>query len=179
MSLLEFLGVSRTNRSRTSETPLVQMLRDQLAGHDLGQVERIAAYAGLLVRVAHVDVEVSDAERMKLVEVIEQHLSVTAEQARRIGDLVIRQATELEGIEYSLLTRAVNDFADPEEKERLVDCLYAVATADGRISVAEDDEIRAVARALLLSHGQFIRIRQRFKDALEVIQSLRAIERSS
>jgi uncharacterized tellurite resistance protein B-like protein len=179
MSLLDFLGVARIKGKPDPETPLVRLLRQQLASHPSEEVERIAAYAGLLVRVAHVDLEVSDSERMKLMELIEVHLGVSAEQARSIGKLVVRQATELEGIEYSLLTRAVNDFADAAEKERLVDCLYAVATADGRISVAEDDTIRAVSRALLLSHRQFIGIRQRYKEALEVMQSFRRLDPTS
>ena len=102
-----------------------------------------------------------------------------AEEAAVVGSLVIRQATELEGIEYALLTRTFNEFASGDEKQRLIDCLYALATADDEISLAEDEEIRAVARALLLSHDQFIRIRLQYKDKLEVIRSVRKLERGS
>jgi len=41
------------------------------------------------------------------------------------------------------------------------------------VSVGEDDQIRAVATALMLPHDQFIAIRHRYKEQLEVIQSLR------
>lgn len=177
MSLLELLGISRTRAVQEPRTPLAAAIHRELGELTPEKVERIAVYAGLLVRVAHADVDVSDAERAKLVEIVAERTGVSVPEATVIGALVIRQATELEGIEYALLTRTFNELAGVEEKERLIDCLYALATADDEVSVAEDDEIRAVARALLLSHEQFIRIRQKYKDKLEVIRSVRQLER--
>ena len=55
----------------------------------------------------------------------------------------------------------------------MIDCLFAVATAEGSISVVEDEEVRAVARALLLSQQQFIAVRSRYTDQLEVILATR------
>jgi uncharacterized tellurite resistance protein B-like protein len=176
MSLLEFLGLSGSKRDQSAMPPLAAAIQRELGGLAADRVERIAAWAGLLVRVAHADVDVSDDERAKLIEIIAARSELSPAEATAVGSLVIRQATELEGIDYALLTRAFNDFAGTEEKERLIDCLYAVATADDEVSMAEDDEIRAVARALLLSHDQFIRIRQRYKEKLEVIRSLRKLD---
>lgn len=88
-------------------------------------------------------------------------------------EIVTHRATTLEGISYASLTRAFNAIATPEEKQRLIDCLFAVATAEGSISLVEDEEVRAVARALLLSHQQLIAIRSRYKEQLEVIQAAR------
>lgn len=173
MSLLEFLGLSRAAAGQPAATPLGAAIQRELKNVAPERLERIAAYAGLLVRVAHADVDVSDTERDKLVEIIAEHAGLTPQEAAAVGTLVIRQATELEGIEYALLTRAVNEFADVAEKQRLIDCLYAVATADEEVSVAEDDVIRAVARALMLSHGQLIAIRQRYREKLEVLRSFR------
>jgi len=171
MSLLEFLGISPNDR--LPSTPLGIAIQRELADLAPDRIERIAAYAGLLVRVAHADAEVSEDERNKLVEIIREHTALTAKEASALAALVIRQATELEGIEYALLTRAFNSFASTEEKQRLIDCLYAVATADDEVSVVEDDVIHAVARALLLSHEQFIRIRQRYKEKLELLRPLK------
>ena len=64
------------------------------------------------------------------------------------------------------------------EKEQLLDCLYAVATADETASFFEEEEIRAVARALMLSHDQFIQVRLRYKDKIELLTSLRDLRRS-
>lgn len=42
-----------------------------------------------------------------------------------------------------------------------------------RLQVFEDEAVRQVARALLLTHSQFIEIRRRYKEQLDVIQALR------
>jgi uncharacterized tellurite resistance protein B-like protein len=94
-------------------------------------------------------------------------------EAETVIEIVTHQAATLEGISYASLTRAFNAIATPDEKERLIDCLFAVATAEGSISLVEDEEVRAVARALLLSHQQLIAIRSRYKEQLEVIQAAR------
>src|SRR5262249_6328594 len=94
-------------------------------------------------------------------------------EAETVVEIVTHQATTLEGISYASLTRAFNAIASVDEKERLIDCLYAVATAEGSISLVEDEEVHAVARALLLSQPQLIAVRSRYKDQLEVIQAAR------
>src|SRR5262249_30328948 len=94
-------------------------------------------------------------------------------EAETVIEIVTHQAATLEGISYASLTRAFNAIASDEEKERLIDCLFAVATAEGSISLVEDEEVHAVARALLLSNQQLIAARTRYKDQLEVIQAAR------
>jgi hypothetical protein len=51
-----------------------------------------------------------------------------------------------------------------------------MATADDLVSVVEDEEIKAVGRALLLTHSQVIEIRARYRDRLEVIQAARRLQ---
>jgi uncharacterized tellurite resistance protein B-like protein len=62
--------------------------------------------------------------------------------------------------------------APPEEKQALIDCLYAVAAADRMVSDVEEQEIRRVAAALLVPHRVLMDIRGRYRDRLEVLQSL-------
>ena len=61
-------------------------------------------------------------------------------EAETVIEIVTHQASTLEGISYASLTRAFNAIATAEEKERLIDCLFAVATAEGSISLVEDEE---------------------------------------
>jgi uncharacterized tellurite resistance protein B-like protein len=133
----------------------------------------MAAFAGLLVRVAYADNQVSARERERLPEILVAHAGLTSDEGGVIADVVLAQATALSGIDYSALTGSFNEVAGEEEKKRLIDCLYAIATADDAVSVPEDEEIRKVAHALLLSHSDFIAIRGRYKEQLEVIRALR------
>jgi uncharacterized tellurite resistance protein B-like protein len=171
MSLLQRLGLSSGGQAPRSR--LAGAIRERLDRLPPARAEFMAAFAGLLVRVAYADHQVSTHERERLPEILVAHAGLTSDEAGVIADVVIAQATALTGIDYSALTGTFNEVAGEEEKKRLIDCLYAVATADDAVSVPEDEEIRKVSHALLLSHADFIAIRARYKEQLEVIRALR------
>jgi uncharacterized tellurite resistance protein B-like protein len=171
MSLLQRLGLSGGGQAPRNR--VAAAIGERLDRLPPTRAEFMAAFAGLLVRVAYADLEVSARERERLPDILVAHAGVTPDEAGVIADVVIAQATALSGIDYSALTGSFNEVAGEEEKKRLIDCLYAIATADDAVSVPEDEEIRKVARALLLSHADFIAIRARYKEQLEVIRALR------
>ncbi|MFQ5666131.1 MAG: TerB family tellurite resistance protein [Candidatus Binatia bacterium] len=177
MSLLGILGLARSDSAPAGRNPLADAIRDRLKRLPLRRAEFVAAFAGLLMRVAYADLEISPAERAALPRLIADHAGLSPDESATVAEIVTRQATGFAGIEYALLTRAFNEVATEQEKEQLIDCLYAIATAGSTVSVVEDDEIRAVARALMLSHQQFIAIRHRYKEQLEIIQAARQLRR--
>ncbi len=169
MSLLARLGLSRGDPP--SSHPLTSAIRARLDRLPDARAEYVAAFAGLLVRVAYADRTITEPERAALRDQLVARAGLTPDEADTVADLLVHEA--IAGIEYSALTRTFNEIASEAEKEQLLDCLYAVATADDSASLVEDDEIRAVARALMLSHEQFIAVRLRYKDKLEILQGLR------
>jgi hypothetical protein len=58
------------------------------------------------------------------------------------------------------------------DKEILLDCLYTVVAADGRIPSAEDDEIKRIGKALLVPHSKILQIRTNYRDRLTVLSDL-------
>ncbi len=170
MSLLKLLGWAEAS---PPPERLAATIQARLTSLTPARAEFVAAFAGLLVRVAYADRSVSEGERAVLGPLLAANAGLPAAEAEAVVEIVTHQATTLEGISYASLTRAFNGIASAEEKERLIDCLFAVATAEGSISLVEDEEVRAVARALLLSHQQLIAVRSRYKDQLEVIQAAR------
>ena len=170
MSLLKLLGWADAD---PPSTRLAATIQARLTDLTPARAEFVAAFAGLLVRVAYADRDVSEAERAVLAPLLASNAGLPASEAETVIEIVTHQATTLEGISYASLTRAFNAIASPAEKEKLIDCLYAVATAEGSISLVEDDEVHAVARALLLSQSQLVNVRSRYKDQLEVIQAAR------
>jgi uncharacterized tellurite resistance protein B-like protein len=171
MSLLKLLGWTEADPPPTDR--LATTIQTRLGNLSAARAEFVAAFAGLLIRVAYVDRSVSEAERAVLAPLLAANAGLPPAEAETVVEIVTHQATTLGGISYASLTRAFNAIATDTEKERLVDCLYAVATAEGSISIVEDDEVHAVARALLLSQSQLIAVRSRYKDQLEVIQAAR------
>lgn len=171
MALLQRLGFAPA--SRAPRNRVAAAIHERLGCLPPARAEFMAAFAGLLVRVAYADLEISVQERKRLPEILLEHAGLTPEEAGVVADIVVAQATALSGIDYAALTGAFNEVAGEDEKKRLIDCLYAIATADGAVSIPEDEEVRKVARALLLSHSEFIAIRGRYKEQLEVIRALR------
>jgi uncharacterized tellurite resistance protein B-like protein len=170
MSLLKLLGWAD---AAPADERLGAAIHARLGSLTPARAEFVAAFAGLLVRIAYVDRSISEAERAVLAPLLAANAGLSAAEAETVIEIVTHQATALGGISYASLTRAFNAIATADEKERLIDCLFAVATAEGTISFVEDEEVRAVARALLLSQQQFITIRRRDKDQLEVILAAR------
>jgi len=172
--LLRLLGLE--GASREAPPP---GLTDAIAAHlrDLPppRAELVAAFAGLLMRVAHADAQVSDAEDEALRHQIAEHASLGPDESAAVAELVTAHLRSMAGIDYASLTRAMNEHASVNDKLHLIDCLYGIATADDVVSVVEDEEIKAVARALLLSHSQLIDVRRRYTDALEVIRAVRRL----
>jgi uncharacterized tellurite resistance protein B-like protein len=152
---------------------LLAAIKDRLARLPAKRAELVAAFAGLLVRVANADDDISDAERRVLRELVAAHAGLTADESAAVADIVVHQTAELAGIDYALLSRTFNEIGSVADKENLIDCLYAIATADDTVSVIEDDEIHRVARALLVSHTQLIAIRTRYREKLEVLRGMR------
>ncbi len=178
MSLLKLLGWAEAEPSSGREDAarserLAATIQSRLGSLDAQRAEFVAAFAGLLVRVAYVDRSVSEAERKVLAPLLAANAGLPAAEAETVIEIATHAATTLGGISYASLTRAFNAIATAEEKTHLIDCLFAVATAEGSISLVEDEEVRAVARALLLSQQQFIAVRSRYKEQLEVILAAR------
>jgi uncharacterized tellurite resistance protein B-like protein len=54
------------------------------------------------------------------------------------------------------LTRELAEVTTPEERQRFLAALFAVAAADGRASFEETEQIRLIAQGFKLSHQEFI-----------------------
>jgi uncharacterized tellurite resistance protein B-like protein len=173
MPLLKLLGIGSSADRGPGRTGLAADVRRQLESLSADRAEFVAAFAGLLVRVAHADVEICADEQEAMRQLIAEHAELPDTEAAIVAELVTARVTGMEGIEYAELTRSFNDIASVHQKEQLIDSLFAIAAAGTHVSVAEDEEIRAVARALLLTHDQFAAIRSRYKEQREVIQGLR------
>ncbi len=160
MSLLRMLGLSPGERGPRNR--VAAAIHERLGRLPPARAEFMAAFAGLLVRVAYADHELSAEERKRLPELLIEHAGLPPDEAGVVADVVVAEATALSGIDYAALTGTFNEVAGDDDKKRLIDCLYAIATADDAVSVPEDEEIRRVAHALLLSHSEFIAIRARY-----------------
>jgi uncharacterized tellurite resistance protein B-like protein len=168
MSLWQWLGIANP-RDEDGENRLVE-IEQALSSLGPEQARYLACFAYILTRPARADHEVTDAEATRMRRIIVERTGVTEDQAATIV-LVAREAARRSGgTEDYLITREFERLATRDEKLQLLDALFAVSAADESILTVEDNEVRRVASELKLEHGDYITIRRKHLEHLEVFR---------
>jgi uncharacterized tellurite resistance protein B-like protein len=174
MSILEFLGLVKPSAggaaSGPGETETVRRIVERLDDLEPDRARFIAAFAFILSRVAHADREISDHETRTMERIVAEHGQLPEEQAMIVVQMAKTQSLLFGGTENFLVTREMNRIASREEKLALLDCLFAVSSADRSISTVEDGVARQIAAELKLEHREFIGVRARYRDRLAVFR---------
>jgi uncharacterized tellurite resistance protein B-like protein len=114
---------------------------------------RIATCA-LFLEIASIDNEFSDEERASILRLIQAEYGLSEQQALEVSQ---RAASQLEGsIDLWKFTNLINEQYDEAERIRVVEMLWRVVYADGKLDEHEDYLVHKLARLLRLSHKQLI-----------------------
>ncbi len=173
MSIFDFFSQKQPARRASGDTETVRKITEALDALDPGRARYLAAFAYVLSRIARADLKITTEETRAMERLVMQHGGLPEEQAILVVQIAKHQNLLFGGTENFLVTREFNKISTQEQKLALLDCLFSVAAAADMISVAEDEEIRAVARELGLSHQDFIAIRSRYRDHLAVLRDSR------
>jgi uncharacterized tellurite resistance protein B-like protein len=130
----------------------------------------MAAFAYLLGRVASADSRVTDEEVQAIERLVVERCGLETAQAILVVQMAKTQNLLFGGTENYLVAREFGTIATPEQRRGLLECLFAVAAADGSISVVEDNEIRRISMELNLTHEEFIGARSGYHDYLAVLR---------
>ena len=173
MSVLKFLGLEKNkvfNEGPSPETETVRKIVDALEGMEPARARFIAAFAYLLSRVAHADLDISPEETRVMERIVMDRGGLPEAQAILVVQMAKTQNRLFGGTENFLVTREFNEIASRDQKIALLHCLFAVSAADQSISTREDNEIRNISKELLLSHEDFIDVRIAYRDYLSVLK---------
>jgi uncharacterized tellurite resistance protein B-like protein len=167
MSILKWLGLTGQPDPAT-ENRLHEIER---ALEPLGpeRARYLACFAYILTRAAKADHHVSDGEARMMEQIVAERAGVDAEQAALIVRIA-RDAGHSRGTDDYLITREFERISTREEKLALLDCLFAIAAADSPILTTEDNEVRRVASELKLEHADYIAVRSRHLEHLNVLK---------
>jgi uncharacterized tellurite resistance protein B-like protein len=171
VSIWNFLGFdTEPARGASAETESVRKVVEALDHLDENRARYVAAFGYILGRVAHADLKISPEETAAIERVVAQHTQLPEAEAIIVTQIAKTRAQLFGGTENFLVTREFDRLATREQKLDLLDCLFAVAAAEGHISVTEDNEIKQVSQELHLDHPDFIGVRSKWKDQLSVFQ---------
>lgn len=114
---------------------------------------RLAACA-LFLEMAHIDEAFSGEEQAEILNILETEFSLSPEHAQQLT----REAREEleESKDLWKFTNAINQHYELEEKIRVVELLWQVVYADGRLDRYENYLMHKLARLLNLKHSQLI-----------------------
>ena len=166
MSILKWLGLA------TEEEEPADNLREiekALESQGPERARYLACFAYILMRAAKADHHVSEGEAELMQRIVAERAGVDGAQAKLIVQIA-RDAGRSRGTDDYLITREFERIATRDEKLALIDCLFAIAAADSPILTSEDNEVRRVASELKLEHSDYIAVRQRHLDHLNVLR---------
>lgn len=161
----------RFDSSGRDETETIRKIVKQLDNLQPEHARFIAAFAYILSRVARADMNISDVETEQMERQVIRLSSLPEEQAVLVVQIAKTQATLFGGTENFLVTQEFKEMASLEQRLTLLNCLFAVASADKVISAVEEREIRLINDELQLTHAQFIAARLKFRDHLAVLKN--------
>jgi len=173
-SILKFLGIEEkaTPAARaSSQTDAVRQITKELENLEPEKARYVAKFAYILSRVANADMNISDEETREMERIVREVGGLPEEQAIVVVHMAKTRNLVFGGTDNFLVTRAFSETATREQKLRLLDCLFAVATDEG-ISTVEDNEIRQISKELMLEHPEYIAVRLRYRDHLAVLKDL-------
>ena len=150
----------------------VERIAAELDHLEPDQARYIAAFAYVLARVAHSDLDISEEELSVMRRLAEQTMGLPPEQARLVVEIARGHALELGANENYSVTRRFRELSTREQRLGLIECLFAVAAADQNISTTENHEISMIANELGLTPPEVTATRAAFREHLAVLRDL-------
>ena len=177
MGILDLLGFGNSNvrskaasKSDHGDTDTVRRIVGELDRLDRSRARFLAAFAYVLSRVAAADLDISDIETEKMIEIVQLLGHVPEEQAVLVVAIAKNQNRLFGSTEDYLVTREFREIATDEQRHELLDCLFAVSAADDTITGDEETQIRQISNELGFSHKQFTQARLAYSDKRSVFK---------
>ena len=172
-SILRVLGLTDSAETRPEgSTETVRKIVSELEAMDAAKARYVGAFAYILGRVAHADLHISEQETRKMEEIVHGLGHLPEDQSVLVVQIAKSQNRLFGGTENFLVTREFMEISTPEQRQELLDCLFAVSAADRSISGVEEAQIRQIASELGFSHREFVTARSEYSEHREVLKPL-------
>lgn len=120
--------------------------------------------AALLVHVAASDDSFDQTERAVLHDALTQRFDVEPEDANAMIDAAV--AADREAVDLYQFTSMINRALDDEGKKKLVEVLFLIGYADGKLTEFENNIVWRASELLHVSSQDRVEIRRRIRAAI-------------
>ena len=140
---------------------LFESLRTPPAEADPKAVEHALqlATAVMLVEVMRADASLETVERELVRKALSEKFALAADEASRLAELA--EATAKGATDLYTFTSRINDSFDMAQKLRMIELMWQVAYADGRLSEHERHVMWRIADLLHVPQGAYVHARLR------------------
>lgn len=121
------------------------------------------ATAALMFEMLRADDDEHPAERHTLEQALQKCFSLSESETSRLAELAEREAAE--SVSLYQFTGLINRHFSPDEKIRVVEMLWQVAYADGRLDRYEEALVRKIAELIHVPHRDFIQAKHRVVES--------------
>jgi uncharacterized tellurite resistance protein B-like protein len=125
----------------------------------------------VLARVANADLDIDANETAEMERIATTVANLSEPEAVLVVQIAKSQARLLGETENYVVTREFKKFSTREQRGQLLECLFAVAAADGTISTIESSEIAAIGDELGFTRPEINSLRSRYRDQLAEFQN--------
>ncbi len=122
------------------------------------------ATVALLVEMTQADFDVAEVEQAEVVDSVRRLFELPDEEMDALLELAEQEVRE--GVSLHQFTSLINSAFDRGQKIRVVEMMWRVAYADGRVDKYEEHLVRKVADLLYVPHSAFIQARHRVEADL-------------
>jgi len=120
------------------------------------------ATAALLIEIARADSDFDACEQSRIESLLAHTLELSLEEIAELVRLATEESREATSLHE--FTRLVNESYSIAEKRRLMEQLWRVAYADGRVDRYEEQLLRRIADLLHIRHSEFVQARHAAAD---------------
>lgn len=118
----------------------------------------------MMAAVAHVDDHFDPAEKKALKRCLVDQFSLKGKELALLFEVVEEQARQ--GFDFHEVATELNRVASYNDRVHLMECLFEVSIADGKMAHEEAEEIRRITKALRIPHKTFIEYKVRALDKI-------------
>lgn len=171
MAITDWLRTLGSTTSATEgDSDTVRRIVGELDQLDPQRARYLATFAYILSRVAGADRDISDAETRKMVDLVQLIGHLPEAQALIVVEIAKHQNLLFGATEDFLVTREFRKNASDEQRQMLLECLFAVSAADHAITTDEDAQIWQIAGELGFDHAAFVQVRLKYSDKRTVLR---------
>ncbi len=134
-----------------------------------GETDLRLAAAALLVHVATLDQDFDATEHSKLRDVLAYRFDLGLEEAEKLVQAALR--ADKEAVDLYRFTSVLNHALDEEGRARIVQMMFEVAYADGKLSEFEDNVVWRASELLNVPARERVTLRRQVREEKDEEQS--------